>query len=425
MRRNNVYDYGFNNHLTRPLGLDVPPAAKQNFTGITPTVISSGSPDFQNVRAGNKTISIKPGNKIQQAIDTIYAEGGGTVFLNPGTYNETSDIVMRTGVSLEGTNQVNTIIDFGGLAKQIQVIGSDVYNTGTVSITVGTTALTGNLTSWTSSMIGQSIWLDGNWYVVENVLSPTSITLDVNFTSGSGAGDLSGASYVIATTVDGCILRKITVQNSSVALIKAQYAQFIILDFVWQFSGQYGLDASYCLSIDTNEGYMQECQYGMQLSNIGAMSYFTSSIYNSTVGEGLILSNVYDSAFFNFSMSGNTGNGITMSSCGNIEFNTFTFNDNGAKGAELVSAVNDCQFIGGSINGNTSDGIKLTATSDRNSMSSVSCNNNGGYGMNIAAATCDNNLSIGNVFTGNSLGQFNDGGSTTKLRGCIGSADIG
>jgi hypothetical protein len=425
MKQNNIYDNGFGNHLTRPMGLEVPPAAKPNFSGITPSSISSGAPDFQNVKTGTKTISLKPGNKIQQAIDTIYAEGGGKVFLNPGTYNETADIIMRTGVSLEGTNQVNTIIDFGGLAKQIQIIGSDAYSAGTASINVGSTALTGSGTTWTSAMVGRSVWLDGNWYTIAAFVSTTSLTLEVNYTSATGLGNIVNGAYVIATTVDGCVLRNLTVQNSSVALIKAQYAQFIILDFVWQFSGQYALDASYCLGIDTNEGYAQECQYGIRLDKVGSVSYFTSSVYNSTVGAGIILTNAYDSTFFNFAVSGNATNGISVTTGGNIEFKAFTMNDNGAKGVEFISGVNDCQIIGGAITGNASDGVKLTATSDRNVLSSVSSLDNGGYGMNIAAATCDDNLVMGNIFTGNSTGQFSDSGTTTKLRGCIGSIDIG
>lgn len=55
------------------------------------------------------------------------------------------------------------------------------YTTGTLSVTQNTSAVTGSGTSWTSSMIGRSILLDGLWYEISNVGSTTSITLAKTF----------------------------------------------------------------------------------------------------------------------------------------------------------------------------------------------------------------------------------------------------
>jgi hypothetical protein len=64
---------------------------------------------------------------------------------------------------------------------------------------------------------------------------------------------------------------------------------------------------------------------------------------------------------------------------------------------------------------NTSDGIKLTATNDRNTIVGVSIANNGGYGINIAASTCDNNQIIAPAFDTNASGDINDSGTNTVI----------
>jgi len=64
---------------------------------------------------------------------------------------------------------------------------------------------------------------------------------------------------------------------------------------------------------------------------------------------------------------------------------------------------------------NTSDGVKLTATSDNNIILAGDAITNGGYGINIAASTCDNNTILRVFYSGNTSGTLNDAGTGTLI----------
>ena len=72
------------------------------------------------------------------------------------------------------------------------------YSTGTVTVTSGSSAVTGNLTIFTADMVGRWIQVtapsgDGNWYEIGGYTNGTSITL-VNQYQGT---TVAGASYTI------------------------------------------------------------------------------------------------------------------------------------------------------------------------------------------------------------------------------------
>lgn len=71
------------------------------------------------------------------------------------------------------------------------------YDTGTVSITDGATAVTGASTVWTSAMVGRKIvvGLDGYSYTISAVGSATGLTLDLAY--NGGGEDASGTTYKI------------------------------------------------------------------------------------------------------------------------------------------------------------------------------------------------------------------------------------
>lgn len=68
------------------------------------------------------------------------------------------------------------------------------YNTGTVTVTNGSTTITGVATVWTSAMIGRYFnSVDGQWYRISDVTSPTVAVLETVYAGTT----TSGASYVI------------------------------------------------------------------------------------------------------------------------------------------------------------------------------------------------------------------------------------
>lgn len=69
---------------------------------------------------------------------------------------------------------------------------ADDYNTGTVTVTNGSAAVTGAGTTFTQQMIGRSLQItsgdDGYWYKISNFTSGTSITLENLYEGIGGAG---------------------------------------------------------------------------------------------------------------------------------------------------------------------------------------------------------------------------------------------
>lgn len=389
----------------------------QNFyTGLSGWQIDAeGNAEFNNgtfrgtFNIGGTTITIGPTQDIQTYIDIIDTAGGGTLFLQNGTYTLTADLLIPSGVTLQGVSRDGVIIDDNTLYK-VCIIGSNGYNTGTISITGGTTAVVGVGTTFTSAMVGRFILLDGLWYEIITFTDTTHITIGTDFTGTT----LAASTYTIATVNFGATLRNITVTNATGSGVKLQYAQEAVLDNLYVSDCGIGIDCDQVvfpllkltsnfngINVDFNNTYGFEIQF--------------SDFSFSTTGSGFNLLNSGSATVLDSATGGNFDDGISLTGCSNIAFVSMDSSGNGGQGIEFVSGNSDCQLIAFTVDGNTSDGIKLTATSDRISLSTCSILNNGGYGVNIAASTCDDNNIIAPAFSNNALGTINDQGTNTFI----------
>lgn len=87
--------------------------------------------------------------------------------------------------------------------KRLQDLSASDYTTGTVSMTSGSTTITGSSTAWTTNMADRWINIplttnnattgDDQWYQIASVASATSLTLHNAYQGGSA----SGATYTI------------------------------------------------------------------------------------------------------------------------------------------------------------------------------------------------------------------------------------
>lgn len=358
---------------------------------------------------GGTTITIDNTQDIQENLDLIYTEGGGTLFLQPGTYLLTADISIPSGVTLQGVSRDGVIIDCNTSYK-VQIVGSDAYITGTVTISNGDTEVVGDSTVWTDAMIGQLILLDGIWYEITGRTDNTHI--DIETYNGS---DLSGATYTIATTNDLAQLKNVTIQNATGAGLKIQYCNESNLYNVQIFDCGTGLDIDqslysyfynvFCdgngINLDANEMYSFEITF--------------SEFDNSTTGAGIKMVSCGDATIFDTGLYGNFGNGMEFTSSRNIAFMSMDVSSNGDNGIESISGNTDFQFTSVQATTNTNDGYSLTATSDNFGIVNCSIKDNGGYGINIVASTCDNNQIISPAFSGNVSGNINDAGTNTVV----------
>lgn len=363
---------------------------------------------FGTFNIGGQVKTVDTFAEIQTALDAVSAAGGGTVYLESGTYTFTTDISVPAGVKLSGVARDAVILDVD--AYTLKLTGSDAYSTGTVTINDGDTTVVGSGTTWTSAMVGREILLNGFYYEITARTDNTHITI-----AGGYAGpNLAGASYVLATVNHNPEINRLTVIGGTGAGVTCIYCFEPNINDVVVTGCTTGIDMDYTvypLLFTTCE----ENGVNANLNYVFGFEARFSAFDYSTSGAGLVLTNSGNATFFDSSATGNTGNGVSITSCSNIAFLSTTWGTNGGHGVEMISGNTDLQFVAANPIGNTGDGYKLTATSDRVSISTCSITDNGGYGVNIAASTCDNNTIVAPSFSGNTSGTISDSGADTVI----------
>lgn len=370
-----------------------------------------GGRNFASNVGGGKTIVVKAGESLQDAADDLKAlGGGGTIIAANGHHNLYKDLNLYSNIYLIGQNAKATIIDFNNTASGIKIVGSNAYSTGTVSITHGSTTVTGSGTTFTAAMVGRRILLAGGWYPIVGYTSATEITIGASFEDN----DLSGASYTIATIIDDIIVENFTIRRALDSGIKLQYSretsfynitvQESAVAFDFDTNSQTTLDVSDA-NYNAYGGLFDDCHY-MRMTGVGSQ--------NTTVGDGFTFTNCTNSgANMTFSL-GAANNGITLSGCNIFGFVTTTTKKNDGIGFSLAANNTNITAVGlGSYN-NVSDGLKIDSNSDRNSVLGSFFEDNGGYGVNIANANCDNNNVRPNVYNNNTSGAVQDLGTNTN-----------
>jgi len=386
----------------------------QNFlTGVSGWQIDAeGNAEFNDgtfrgtFNIGGTTITIDNTQDIQENLDIIDAAGGGTLYLQNGTYTLTSNILIPSGVLLKGVSRDGVILDCN-TSYSVQIAGTNAYSTGTVTINNGSTGLVGSGTTWTSAMIGRYVLLDGSWYEITAFTDTTHITI-----STYEGTNLAGSVYVIATVNFTGSISTLTIQNATASGFVVQYSQEALIDDIYVTSCGTGINMDYVvfprMLVTSNANGVN-----LDMNYVFGFTIDFCDFSYSTTGAGIVMTNSGNANMYSSSVTDNTGDGISMTSCKKIPIIGCDISGNGGQGIEMVSGCNDNQIIGGDFDGNTSDGIKLTASSDRNTISSVSILNNGGYGINIAASTCDGTQIIAPAFSNNTSGNINDSGTDT------------
>lgn len=350
----------------------------------------------------------EPGD-IQKAVDYVLEQGGGTIYLRNGTYLPDSDIILPSNINLIGESQYATIIDFNSQGYQIKAEGTNAYTTGTAAATNRSATVTGTGTAWTTAMIGQVIWLRGIYYVITNVASATSLTIELPFEELTS----TGLSYAIADPKENISIHTLTVQNSTNGngAILYRYVNGSVIRDVAAYDSTVGLYFNFCNGI-RNIGFdVIGNGTGIHVDNAGGFTFNDFFLYLST-GAGMSLNKLIGCEIANFTCSSNTGNGFTFTNCSDMGFFDATLTTNDGHGIEM-SGCRDVEIFGVSIKFNLGDGIKLTSDADRTGINLVTCLSNTGYGINVASATDLDNTITSCFFSGNGAGTINNLGTTT------------
>ena len=361
-----------------------------------------------------KTIQLEPGEDIQDTIDKLSVEGGGTVELAAGTYSLRNNLNLKNSVYLTGAARDTTILDFNLLAFGVKGAGTSTYAVGTITSIAGGVSVTGSGTSWLANVtaLEAHLFINERWHLIAAVTSDTTLVLAEAY-SGPTVG--AGTAYRIAKPVKDTHLKDLTIKNSTGTGVDFDDGRDILIDNV--------------LILDANVGLRFENSATFALNQVVSVSHTSDGAQFVNCGfadiEGL-------------ATEGNGGNGVTLDNCNTFPMGTSASNSNtadgynitgsndvvlevqanrnGGQGIELVATNDNVMIDHALIDGNTSDGIKLTATSDNCKIEESNIKNNGAYGINIAAASCDNTIIHGNTFSGNVTAAINNSGTTTLIR---------
>lgn len=349
---------------------------------------------------------------INSAIAFVNSDGGGEVFIRNGVYNLTSNVSVPSNVTLQGETSEGVVLDFLNQPYQLICQGSNTYTTGTVSATNNSVTVTGSGTTWTSGMVGQSIYLSGLVYVIVAVNSATNLTIDVVFEETTFTNQV----YAIATPLIDITVSNMTVQNSTATTgaVYAQYTNASSFQNLNVLDSTIGYGFNFCSGWDPIRGFnIIGCDTGVNVDNAGAWSFKDFLIFESTTSN-MTLNRMVSCEISNFSSSSSSGSSIVFTNCAEIDMYGFTNITNGGKGIELTSC-SDIELFAGSVKNNSSDGLKLTATNTRVSVHNISFISNTGYGINIAAISNTSNIITACFFSGNGSGTINDLGANTVI----------
>ncbi len=369
---------------------------------------------------GQGIITILPEGDLVTALSSLADIGGGVINLLAGTYYAESDIRVPSNVRVSGVGSGGTIIDFQNLPHQIKAIGDDPYADGTISINDGESAVSGSGTAWTEDMAGQSVFMSGQWYLIDMVdESLQHLTLD----SPYAGPDLSDSRYAIATPNRSTSINSMTVRNSSVDLIRVQYAENFSGNDIASSNGLSGALFDHVSTLNYDIGSADSCGTGMIFGDVDGMTVQNSFLSNVISGGGYIFSRVTNSVVVDSSLDTCVGPGFRMTDCSDFGIDEFSVIGVTGNGIEIIGGGDGMGLISGLIEDVTGDGLSISAGASRVQTTAVQFSDNGGYGVSIAGSDSSDNSFVGNSFFDNGSGAMDDGGTGTFIRGNVGVPD--
>jgi len=384
-----------------------------NFDGTDLDIVA------KSITTGDKTITVSTSDNVQTAINDINSAGGGTVFLQSGTYTLTADLVLYSNITLMGTDPDRCIIDFNGGAYQVKVIG-----------TVGTRKtdiLIKNLTIKNSELSDPTYATD---YYTIKIDYVDEIMFDNCIIYDTTLDDASREQYLIAVyrcnkiVVENCYFYSNTTASYGIGIISSS-GELIVRNSKFEDFGQsangiagYGIILWTNGSLDNciiSENTFEDCyNYSVYLQGT---TPFVSFINNVCKRTGEAVAGVFTDASAEGSILGNyfkslTGDGINVNAGEHI-----IISNNIAVGCNRgVKVSGDNTIIANNIiKDGASHGIEIIGGSDNNIISNNIITNQGGYGVKIETSACDKNIIIANQLVGNTSGAIQDTGTNTEI----------
>lgn len=356
---------------------------------------------------------------IQEAIDYVYAAGGGDVLIKNGTYTLTDGLLIEDGVSISGETGDGVILSvadnstFTAHGGQVAVI----YKSGDGDIT--NLSIDANKANNAVQLISGIFLSSCTGNIVDNV----------NITNAKYMGIyVSGGSYVKVT-------------NCYVKDVDSRGIQFYQSTFGTANFNRVGATGSHGIAFDTNSTYglamgnfvTASGEFGISASYDSNYCIFEANDTNNTVLEGLQITSCQGGKIINNHVQGTVSDyGISINTeagkstvehiqiTGNTVFQSFK-SGIGIHGAYWCSITNNhlynCVF-GGALS-NVKNTIHLTETSiycnvSNNTIIDIKSPITQVYGINEESG-CDYNMFTYNIIKGWVTGAVNKTGGNSVL----------
>lgn len=213
--KDDIFALGFDRDLSRGIPDNATGVVYNsiNETQNTASLLSGGNLNLKTLSIGGLVRQVAPGDDIQAAIDAVNREGGGIVQLLAKTYILTSDIELKSNVTLLGAGRDLTILNFNNRNFRVRMTGTSasvLQNISIQNLTIRSSASSAGLEIqfadfWflenckitTCTQIGVSIDQCTNFRLV-NCLSSSNTGIGFSVTSGAGR---SSENFILLNTV--------------------------------------------------------------------------------------------------------------------------------------------------------------------------------------------------------------------------------
>jgi hypothetical protein len=315
--------------------------------------------------------------KISHAINA----GKTSLFIKPGVYIETSDIILPNNFFIIGQDKSSVIIHFYGTNSSFIVDGGNpIENTGTISITTSTSSVTGTGTTFTNLEAYDYIKLGTTEHQILSIDSDTSLILINNYHGPS----LASIDYTATTYSTGSI------SNISIA-----------------FSTSSGIRLDKTINISMKDIGIGMCSNGVYVNNSFQFIFKSCVVFNCNNGLYIENSNLF--SISNVIIKNNIQHGILLSKCDSLSINGAYVYSSGSNGIHISEGSENIEITKIFSNENSGSGINAdipgniildSCVTSGNTMSGIILSGNG-YGS-LSNCTSSNNGSFGFSLSDNS-----------------------
>jgi parallel beta-helix repeat protein len=321
------------------------------------------------------------------SIVAAFTSGAKAVFVRPGVYNETANIVIPPGGCLRGicAGAVTVVLTAGA---QIVVDGTGRFtNAGTVSVTSGSTAVTGAGTLFTTLVAADYILLGDSFYKISSITDDTNLVLEDAYRGTAISGQLcQGQSMIVAAGIEN-----VNVAGAGVTAIRvAQAYRCFFRGVAVAQSGAAGSAPAWDVA-DSGSLVWETCasenndDIGLSIrGNLGRSysMFLLACVFKNNNGAGVQINNTSACVLDSCIAYQNAQNGITVVGTSNrIQLLDSFCSYNDQKGVDISSSAVATVMANSTFFANGTDGIDFNGA-DSQVVEGCLVANNGATGIN-------------------------------------------